>query len=490
MDEHSWARVLVDQLTEGQVDWAPMDQEFDVVAIGEPSKAKRFAMKSGPNEEYWDQLKVLFPHNKQDIDKFRDLVKKVLRNYLAPYVIKFMPLGFATFMVRCGLYNLMFRNYFKYSQVTLETILNSVTDNAELKGVLSYVSGDYGLIPSEAPFSLHAGLIHHYLHGAYYPDGGSSEIPFHMIPIIERPGGCVLVHAPVVKIITNDGGKAIGVRVHKSSGDVDVFAKMVISDAGIINTFTKLLPKEISEKSPMYPIMEKLGSGHSFFTVFIGLSGSKEELDLPAANTWAFLSNDINDILKDFMSLSVDDLETAEIPMIFVSFPSAKDPSWDKRYPGKSSVLLITHASWDWFSQWKDTQVRHRGDRYEQIKMAVGKQMWKQCYELFPQLEGKMEYLEVGTPVSNSFYLGNPKGEAYGLNLTKPRFTLDSCLNLRPETGIPGLFLTGQDPCTTGMLGAFMGGVICVSKVLDSNIYSELMKLHKTLEKKKKNKKE
>ena len=43
-----------------------------------------------------------------------------------------------------------------------------------------------------------------------------------------------------------------GVRVHKSSGDVDVFAKMVISDAGAINTFTKLLPKQISVKSRMF----------------------------------------------------------------------------------------------------------------------------------------------------------------------------------------------------------------------------------------------
>ena len=57
----------------------------------------------------------------------------------------------------------------------------------------------------------------------------------------------------------------------------------------------------------------------------------------------------------------------------------------------------------------------------------------------------QLEYLEVGTPVSNSFYLGGPKGEAYGLNLDRTRFTLDSCLNLRPETGIPGLYLTGNN---------------------------------------------
>ena len=44
------------------------------VAIGEPGKAKRYPMKSGPNGEYFDQLKALFPDNTQDVDKFRDLM--------------------------------------------------------------------------------------------------------------------------------------------------------------------------------------------------------------------------------------------------------------------------------------------------------------------------------------------------------------------------------------------------------------------------------
>jgi len=37
--------------------------------------------------------------------------------------------------------------------------------------------------------------------------------------------------------------------VHRSSGDVDLFAKRIISDAGIMNTFKHLLPKEVAEKA-------------------------------------------------------------------------------------------------------------------------------------------------------------------------------------------------------------------------------------------------
>ena len=42
---------------------------------------------------------------------------------------------------------------------------------------------------------------------------------------------------------------AEGVRVGRSSGPVDVFAPLVISDAGAVNTFTKLLPTDVARKS-------------------------------------------------------------------------------------------------------------------------------------------------------------------------------------------------------------------------------------------------
>jgi hypothetical protein len=40
-----------------------------------------------------------------------------------------------------------------------------------------------------------------------------------------------------------------GVRVGRSSGPVDIQAPLVISDAGVVNTFTKLLPAEVAKQS-------------------------------------------------------------------------------------------------------------------------------------------------------------------------------------------------------------------------------------------------
>lgn len=130
-----------------------------------------------------------------------------------------------------------------------------------------------GAIPSKASFAMHAALINHYMYGASYPKGGASEIAHSIIPVIEKAGGKVLVRAMVSEILFNEKGRAMGeylmpgwkglndgiawlkmlfvagVRVARSSGSVDVFAPVVISDAGAINTFKTLVPKPIAEKS-------------------------------------------------------------------------------------------------------------------------------------------------------------------------------------------------------------------------------------------------
>lgn len=57
---------------------------------------------------------------------------------------------------------------------------------------------------------MHSLLVTHYMNGAWYPKGGASEIAYHMIPIIEKAGGAVLVRAPVNRILFNDAKEAYG----------------------------------------------------------------------------------------------------------------------------------------------------------------------------------------------------------------------------------------------------------------------------------------
>lgn len=102
-----------------------------------------------------------------------------------------------------------------------------------------------------------------------------------------------------------------------------------------------------------------------------------------------------------------------------------------------------------------------------------------QVLELFPQLDGHKVYMDVGTPLSNIHYLGTPQGEVYGVDHNTSRFSLEAMSDLRPDIGIPGLHLTGQDVFICGFIGAMFGGVLCASSVLKRNLMGDLMRLVK-----------
>ncbi|BFZ05382.1 hypothetical protein BsWGS_08421 [Bradybaena similaris] len=479
IQEGTTSRLLLDQLTCGQLRWARLDDNFDTVAVGKPSQAKLFPMVAG---RYFQNLLELFPQDKEAILAFQALVKDASNSFFGLVILKILPLWIVNLLINTGLHHLLIKSYRKgYTTRSLQDVLDGLTDNKELKLVLSYICGDYGVIPKEAPFLLHALLIQHYTKGAYYPANGTSEIAFHMIQAIQQGGGKVLVQAPVTKIVCDSTGRAVGVRV--GNKDLEIRAKYIISDAGAANTFKKLLPEDVASKSHIYPLIEKVGPSHAFLTTFIGIDGSSKDLKLPAGNIWLYNTLDINKSVSAYMNAQADEVEQMEIPFSFISFPSAKDPEYNTKFPGKSAALAITYAKWDWFKEWKDEKVRHRGDRYEGIKDAIGRQMWQQCVDLYPQLEGKKVYMEVGTPVTNQHYLACPKGEMYGLDQRKVRYLPEVVSKLRTDTDIKGLYLTGQDAMSCGFVPAVLTGVLCASKILKRNVYGDLNKLHKEITK-------
>ena len=169
-----------------------------------------------------------------------------------------------------------------------------------------------------------------------------------------------------------------GVRVQKSGGDVEISAPLVISDAGFYNTFQSLLPEHLSPFPRVSTMPKGVRNGVGGFSVYIGLKGTKEELGLKAHNIWAFTGNDLDGICEKYLEAGAEEAGTVDIPLMFISFPSTKDPEWEKRHPGKSTATIITFAAYEWFEQWKDERIMHRGDEYEDLKNRIGKRMWEQ----------------------------------------------------------------------------------------------------------------
>ena len=228
-------------------------------------------------------------------------------------------------------------------------------------------------------------------------------------------------------------------------------------------------------------MMKHVEHGNGGLSVYVGLKGTAEELGLSGKHYWAMWTKsgqeDLDAITENYMARPQQKVTEGPVPLLFISFPSAKDPLWDSKHPGKSTATIVTFANYNWFKQWEDGRVMHRGKDYEAFKKDIGDLIWKQTMALFPQLQGKVEYFEVGTPVTNRHYLRALGGEMYGVNHNHSRFTEGAVVDLRPETAIENLYLTGQDVFNCGFAGASFGGVFCAAAVLGRNVYEDLTKL-------------
>jgi len=215
------------------------------------------------------------------------------------------------------------------------------------------------------------------------------------------------------------------------------------------------------------PDLKIVGPSSAYLCLYVGLKEDAKTLGLRQSNLWIHPSYDHDANIERFLADP-----TSPFPLVYVSFPSAKDPSWDQNHPGTATIEVITLARMEWFEKWKNTKWRKRGDDYEAKKKYWADRLLKVLYEHVPQVQNKVDYAELSTPLSTLHFNNCPFGETYGLDHTPERFKSRS---LAPRTQIKRLYLTGQDITSCGVSGAMMGGVLTASVILKRNLLKDLM---------------
>lgn len=154
--------------------------------------------------------------------------------------------------------------------------------------------------------------------------------------------------------------------------------------------------------------------------------------------------------------------DSSNMPAVFISFSSVKDPTYKTRYPGKQVALVIAPSKFSDVSQYCDSRVKHRGLKYDELKSKMQASLLDTLYESFPQIKGRVRYTSIGTAVSNDYYLGTHEGAIFGLGHTPARFMQPW---LRAQSPIKNLYLSGQDVVTCGIVGALTSGFLTVSSM-------------------------
>jgi all-trans-retinol 13,14-reductase len=445
---------MFDFLSDGKLKWAPMDAEYDRFYVGD----KVFNAIAG-RQEFRDNLVRQFPGEEQAIDAYMRLLKLVGGAMSAIGLERAMKPWLRTIarpLIKWRQPKVLYRNTY--------AVLSELTDNQDLIATLCGQWGDMGLPPKKSVFMVHAMIARHYLYGGFYPIGGSWQIADSIIPRIQKAGGEVFTYALVREILVEEG-KVRGVAMadgHRVDCDC------VISSAGIDNTMNRLLPANVVDDAGYKQLQEAVRPSMAYLGVYVGLNNTAEELGLPKTNFWIYPSNDYDTAADDFMND-----RNAEFPVVYISFPSAKDPDYENRHPGTATIEIVAPAPYKWFEKWQGSTWGKRGEDYEAFKDELGERLMRYVYEKLPQLEGKVDYYEVSTPQTTNWFAAYRHGELYGLDHTSERLQQDW---LGPRTRIPGLWLTGQDTLTCGVTGAMMAGMLTTLAIVGLRKMGPLMK--------------
>ncbi|TQV77263.1 NAD(P)/FAD-dependent oxidoreductase [Aliikangiella marina] len=435
---------LFDFISNNNLKWAPMDDAYDRIFLGEES----FDLVAGP-KAFEKNLVTHFPEEKAAISRYLRMIRNVnkgmrwfsLSKLLSPFWQKiFFPL-----------FKLLTPSYF--NQNTYE-VLRTITKNEKLIAVLTGQWGDSGVPPKQGSFLIHSLIARHYLNGGFYPIGGASKMAETIIPQIQKAGGEVFTYAQVKQILV-EGEKVTGVLMADSH---EIKAPLVISSAGVFNTYNKLLPQTVSHQLGYQDKLKTVKPSCANVGLFIGLKKTAEELQLPRTNFWIYLDQEHDKNIATFFKDS-----STPLPVVYISFPSAKDPSFEERYPGRATIEIVAPASYEAFAQWKETTWGKRGDSYENLSDEFAERMLDALYKKLPHLKGQIDYYEVSTPLTTEFFCFYDKGEIYGLEHDPQRFKQAW---LQPKTKIKGLWLTGQDILSCGVAGAMIAGFLTAVKIL------------------------
>ena len=139
--------------------------------------------------------------------------------------------------------------------------------------------------------------------------------------------------------------------------------------------------------------------------------------------------------------------------------------------PGQVPIEMYAYTDYKHFERWAGTPWMKRGADYVALKARVQERLLAELDRHVPKARQYLDHVEVSTPLSYETFAKRERGGFMGVESSPARFEQKW---LRAETPVQGLFLTGQDVATDGVIGALVGGVLAASACLKRDLMTEI----------------
>lgn len=437
---HSMTGRLLAKLTDGRLKWTSLGPVYDTFRYPD---GFRIDFPDTP-QKFRENLVAAFPAEHAAIDRYLDDVRDVASAMKGYYLARSVPRFLGPVADRV----LGARAQAHLGRRTRD-VLDARTKDERLKAVLVAQWGYYGSTPSRSSFAMQALVTRHFLHGGYYPEGGSKAIATELMTTVADAGGYTRIRADVASILV-EGGRAVGVRL--TDGE-ELRAKKVISAAGVRATVERMVPAPWKDE-PWARSIAALTPAAAHVCLYVGFRGDIRAGGASSANHWFYETWDTE---ADAWQVDPALPEQPRAPVLYTSFPSLKDPHHDAGPEQLHTGEIVTFVPWRVFERWRSSEWQHRGEEYERFKRQLADRLLEQLLEHMPGLRAHVAFTELSTPLSTDHFVRPIAGSIYGLEPTPERFENPA---LRPHSPIPGLYFAGSEVSTVGVIGAMMGGVL------------------------------
>ena len=386
-----------------------------------------------------------FPKEKKNINEYLTLVQKV--NYELQLMPKLkgwwqkLTVPFRT------------KNFGKFSLFPLKRVIGWHIKDPLLQTILNIQCGDHGLPPSRACFPVHTSVMGHYFDGGFYPMGGGGGIVKAMTNGVKRNGGEVRVKQAVDNIIIKNN-KAIGVKLKNNS---IIYAKNIISNADPSITYLNLIGKEHLSKK-LVKKLEKTKYSVTSLILFLTLDMDVTLHGIDSGNIWMLKDENIDQHFNDLMT---EDITIgSDFPALFMSCTTIKDPaSFNGRY---HNFEVVTYVSYENIKEFKGVDDYHC-DEYKEFKKKIIEKLMNNVEKIIPGAKQNVIQAELGTPMTNEFYVNSTKGNVYG---TEKTLNQVGPFSFKNKSEIENLFLCGASTLSHGVSGATHSGVAAAAIIL------------------------
>lgn len=327
--------------------------------------------------------------------------------------------------------------------VTLKEFLDRLTDNEDLKSVLSMHTLLHGSHPSDVPFTIHAcvaGLYYQSVHGV---EGGGLSIANAYDRRLEELGVEVKTGQGAVQLSLSPAGNLEGIVLENGE---------VVPCRNCVSTVHPKVLLEMVPESVFRPIyrkrlaaLEESASAHILYLSFDGPEPCLDGRNLFLFSTPVFPRFDAP-------------LEDRPLYVATAACPESSE---------KSGCVVICMGESSETEPWASSCRGNRPSGYGAYKQEIRERLLHRLNDFFPGFSSRADVIDQATPLTMRDYANAPEGSVYGAKHKVGQ------LNPLSQTRLKQLLLAGQSVVAPGLLGAVISAFLACGFILGHNSLRE-----------------